>query len=216
MAITKQDLIKMPAWQKGLSLAGFILLLGAVWYFMLYGPQQEEITVLQTQIQRIQNQIREQQKAKEAKTSLTAQIKALQEELKVLSGKLPEEKELPALLSSINEVGRLNGLDFTLFRQGKPVRREFYSEIPVEIQVQGGFHQVLLFLTRLGAMDRIIHVSKVKMGNYKEAGGVGTLATSLEATTYKYESTPLPAKEAPKGKKPAPAPPTKSGKGAVD
>ena len=218
MAISKQDLIKLPVWQKGLILAGFVLVLGAIWYFSFYTPNQEEIATLQGQMKKLKNDIAEQRKAKETKLALAVQIKLLEQELKVLSSKLPEEKEIPGLLSSVNEVGRLNGLEFALFKQGNAVRKDYYSEIPVEITVQGGFHQVLLFLNKVGSLDRILHVSKLKMGKYKPApGGSGKLEASLMATTYKYESQPLHKKEEPKGKRPAPAPAaSKPGKAAAD
>jgi type IV pilus assembly protein PilO len=217
MALSKQDLMKLPMWQKALIPIAIILVLGAVWYFLLYAPNEEETAVLRGQIAKLKKDVEEQQKAKLAKVTLEAEIKKLEQELKVLSAKLPEEKEIPSLLSSVNEVGRLNGLDFAQFKQEKAVRKEYYSEIPVQIQVQGGFHQIALFLNRLGSLDRIIHISKLKMGKYKSAGGAGTIEASMEATTYKYESQPLPPKQAPgAGKKPAAPPSAPTKKGAVD
>jgi type IV pilus assembly protein PilO len=218
MDISKQDLIKLPKWQKGLILLGFILLLGVLWYFLLFSPAQEQIVGLRGEIQKLQKDVQEQQKAKLAKHTLESQIKALQQEIKVLSSKLPEEKEIPALLSSVNEVGRTNGLDFALFKQEKAVRKDYYSEIPVQIQVEGGFQQIALFLQRVGLMDRILHVSKLKMGKYKALTGGGVVEATMEATTYKYESQPLPKKEDAKGKRPSPAasPSKKSGKGEID
>ncbi len=221
MPVNKEVLIKLPVWQKALILAGVMLVLGLVWYFVFYSPNIDEISSLRSQLEKLQKQIQEQQKAKEAKLDLEKQIKALEAELKVLSSRLPEEKEIPDLLSNVNEMGRLHGLEFVLFKQGKPVRKEYYSEIPVEIQVRGGFHQILQFLSRVGGMDRIVHVSKLKMGQYKgEPGGGGSILATLQASTYKYESEPPPAKAQP-GKKPSTPPPPskgapKGGKGAVD
>jgi type IV pilus assembly protein PilO len=216
MPINREVLVKLPMWQKCLILAGVMLVLGLVWYLVFYVPNSDEISSLRTQLDRLQKQIQEQQKAKETKVSLEKQIKALEDELKVLSAKLPEEKEIPDLLSSVNEMGRLNGLEFVLFKQGKPVRKDYYSEIPVEIQVKGGFHQILQFLSRVGGMDRIVHISKLKMGQYKADPGGGTIVATLQATTYKYESEPPPKKAEPAKKKPpAPSPP-KGGRGAVD
>jgi type IV pilus assembly protein PilO len=218
MAISKQDLIKMPKWQKALILVGFILILGVVWYFVFYSPNDEEVVALQGQINKLNKDIVEWRKAKEAKVTLAAQIKQLEQELQLLQSKLPEEKEIPSLLSSVNEIGRLNGLEFALFKQQNVIRRDYYSEIPVEINVQGGFHQVLLFLDKVGSMDRIVQVSKLKMGKYKPSAGGGNLEATMVATTYKYESQPLPKKEEKKGGKGAAAPPHagKPGKGPAD
>jgi type IV pilus assembly protein PilO len=210
--------MKLPKWQKGLMLLGVILILVGIWYFMFFSPTDEEIQGLGKSISKVKADIEAQQKAKAAKAALLAEKARLELELKVLSAKLPEEKEIPSLLSNVNEIGRLNGLDFALFRQARTVRKDYYTEIPVEVQVKGGFHQLALFLYRVGSTDRILHVSKLKVGKYKAAPGGGTLEASMETTTYKYEAQPLPKKEtAPKGKKPAPPPPppSKGGK-AVD
>ncbi len=220
MPINKEVLIKLPVWKKALILAGVMIVLGLAWYMLFFLPNEEEISSLRSQLDKLQKQIQEQQKAKEAKLDLEKQIKALEAELKVLSSRLPEEKEIPDLLSSVNETGRLHGLEFVLFKQGKPVRKEYYSEIPVEIQVRGGFHQIMQFLSKVGELDRIVHVSKLKMGQYKGEPGGGTILATLQATTYKYESEPPPKKVEP-GKKPSTPPPPakaapKGGKGAVD
>ncbi len=220
MPINKEVLIKLPVWKKALILAGVMIVLGLAWYMLFFLPNEDEISSLRSQLDKLQKQIQEQQKAKEAKLDLEKQIKALEAELKVLSSRLPEEKEIPDLLSSVNETGRLHGLEFVLFKQGKPVRKEYYSEIPVEIQVRGGFHQIMQFLSKVGELDRIVHVSKLKMGQYKGEPGGGTILATLQATTYKYESEPPPKKVEP-GKKPSTPPPPakaapKGGKGAVD
>ncbi|MEJ5375475.1 MAG: type 4a pilus biogenesis protein PilO [bacterium] len=220
MPINKEVLIKLPVWKKALILAGVMIVLGLAWYMLFFLPNDEEISSLRSQLDKLQKQIQEQQKAKEAKLDLEKQIKALEAELRVLSSRLPEEKEIPDLLSSVNETGRLHGLEFVLFKQGKPVRKEYYSEIPVEIQVRGGFHQIMQFLSKVGELDRIVHVSKLKMGQYKGEPGGGTILATLQATTYKYESEPPPKKVEP-GKKPSTPPPPakaapKGGKGAVD
>ena len=218
MAIDKQSLIKLPKWQKGLILLGLILILVGVWYFMFFSPADEEIQGLRKSIEKVKVDIQAQQKAKALRAILEAELKALERELKLLSAKLPEEKEIPALLSSVNELGRLNGLDFQLFKQVRAVRKDYYSEIPVEVQVKGGFHQLALFLYRVGSLDRILHVSKLKVGKYKAIPGGGTVEATMETTTYKYEAQPLPKKEtAPAGKRPAaPPPPPKKGGKAVD
>lgn len=200
MAITRDDFINMSEWHKLLILLGFIALLVALWYFLLYSSSSEQISTLETEIQKLRAEIAEQERARATKQTLDIQIQKLREELAILKSKLPEEKEIPGLLSRVNEIGRLKGLEFDRFEPSQAVRKDYYSEIPVRIEVRGGFHDVASFLFRVGSMDRILHISQLKMGKYSEADGVGTLDASMQATTYKYEPTPLPKKEVPKKK----------------
>ncbi len=201
-AISKEQLVNLPRAQKALILVGFILLLGALWYFLLVSPVEGEISKLKGEITKIKEEIQTQEKAKKEKTNLQAQIKELERELQVLRSKLPEEKEIPGLLSSVNEIGRLNGLEFLLFKQDNAVRRDYYSEIPVQVQVTGPYHQVALFLNRVATLDRIVQVSKLRLDKYKSVGTTGHLEASMQATTYKYETEPLPKAPAKPGAKP--------------
>lgn len=199
--ISKEQLVNLPKAQKALILLGFIILIGALWYLLLVSPVEGEISKLKGDISKIKQEIQVQEKAKKEKTNLQAQIKELEKELNVLRSKLPEEKEIPALLSSVNEIGRLNGLEFLLFKQDHAVRRDYYSEIPVQIHVTGPYHQVALFLNRVATLDRIVQVSKLKLDKYKSVGTVGQLEASMQATTYKYETEPLPKAPAKPGAK---------------
>ncbi len=200
--ISKEQLVNLPKLQKALILVGFIILIGALWYFLLVSPVEGEISKLKGDISKIKEEIQVQEKAKKEKTNLQAQIKELERDLNVLRSKLPEEKEIPALLSSVNEIGRLNGLEFLLFKQDNAVRRDYYSEIPVQVQVTGPYHQVALFLNRVATLDRIVQVSKLRLDKYKSVGNVGRLEASMQATTYKYETEPLPKAPAKPGAKP--------------
>jgi type IV pilus assembly protein PilO len=202
-AITKEQIVNLPKLQKALILVGFIIVLGAVWYFLLVSPVESEISKLRGEMNKIKEEIQVQEKAKKEKTNLQAQIKELEKELQVLRSKLPEEKEIPTLLSTVNEIGRLNGLEFLLFKQDNAVRRDYYSEIPVQVQVTGPYHQVALFLNRVATLDRIIQISKLRLDKYKAVGTGGRLEASMQATTYKYETEPLPKAPA----KPAAKPP---------
>jgi type IV pilus assembly protein PilO len=197
MAITKQDIVKMPTWQKALIVAGVILLLGALWYYLLYSPTKGQIATLEARMVKLKKDIELQEKAKATRRSLQVQIKEIERELEVLRSELPEEKEIPALLSTMTEVGRMNGLDFALFKQEKAVRKDYYSEIPIQITVVGGFHEVAQFLAKVGSMERILQISDLKMGKYKSLDGGGQLEAAMRATTYKYETAPPPTKKQP-------------------
>jgi len=71
---------------------------------------------------------------------------------------LPEETEITALLHEIAYRGQQCGVEFTLFKPEPAVSHTFYSEKPVEIRVEGGYHQIARFLNELAQMDRIVHI----------------------------------------------------------
>lgn len=71
---------------------------------------------------------------------------------------LPEETQIAALLRDITERGQKAGVDFLLFKPMPPAPQQGFTERPVEIKVEGGYHQVARFLNQISLMDRIVHV----------------------------------------------------------
>jgi len=71
---------------------------------------------------------------------------------------LPDETEIASLLQEVSFRGQESGVEFTLFKPEPLVSRGFYSEKPVEIRIEGGYHQIARCLNGLAQMDRIVHV----------------------------------------------------------
>jgi type IV pilus assembly protein PilO len=117
-----------------------------------------------------------------------------------MKAQLPDKKEIPKLLKTISSVGKEAGLKFQLFRPRTEIPKEFYAEIPVEIKVVGGYHDVAKFFCQVGMLDRIVNITNVVMGNAQEKKGEMELTTSCLATTFRFIETPAPS-EKKKGKK---------------
>ena len=71
---------------------------------------------------------------------------------------------------------------YDLFEPKKEIQKEFYEEIPVAINVNGGYHDVGAFFDRIANLSRIVNIKDIRMA---PAGG-GRLKTSCTAVTYKF------------------------------
>ena len=67
-------------------------------------------------------------------------------------------------------------------------KRGFYAEVPVNIEVEGTYHQVATFFDELGRMDRIVNVGEFDMQNPVVAEESIVLNTSVVATTFRFLS----------------------------
>jgi len=76
---------------------------------------------------------------------------------------LPSDKEMARLLTQITQAGEQAGVSFQTFKPAPQRPQEFYNENPVEIEVQGGFHQVGVFLSRLANLSRIVNVTNLQL-----------------------------------------------------
>jgi len=118
---------------------------------------------------------------------------------------LPETKEIPALLTSISQVGQDTGVEFAVFEPKAEVSQGFYGEIPVNMEILGNYHNTVMFFDKVTSLNRIVNIRNIKMepAQVKDAkDGAGTkLKTVCEAVTYKFIEKGQEPVENKKGKK---------------
>ena len=173
---------------------GTFLLLGGAFFYFIYMPKSVEIDKLRQNHSDLEIKVA---KAKEDAKNLEKyqrQYKEAQVKFKVAVQLLPDKKEIPSLLEGISKSGKNSGLEFLLFKPEKEVRREFYAEIPVKIDVTGGYHNLGMFFAKVAGLPRIVNISNLSIKTAptsKEAPG--ELTASCVATTYQFIEQPTGA-----------------------
>jgi len=76
---------------------------------------------------------------------------------------MPTEEEVASLLIDISQTGLASGLEFKLFKPDTPIRKDFYSELPINIQVIGSYEELGLFVSGLAALPRIVTLHDVNI-----------------------------------------------------
>lgn len=122
-----------------------------------------------------------------SKYAIAANMEAYQEQLTQLKSdfatmlkSLPTSNETPGLLDDITFIGTSSGLTFKLLNWQQEVPKEFYSELPIQMEVQGRYHDFGLFLADIAALPRIVTVHNFEI---KEDGEL--LNLQLQAKTYR-------------------------------
>jgi type IV pilus assembly protein PilO len=110
-------------------------------------------------------------------------MKKAEKDYSLVMKALPEKQEIPALLAGISQAGKVVGLEFLLFQPKAEIKKDFYAEIPVSIQVAGNYHNVGLFFDKVATLPRIVNIEEIKMTTLK---GGDELITSCSAVTYKF------------------------------
>lgn len=168
-----------------LIFAGTVVLLLGLYIWFVHIPKTREITQLGVRITNIESKIALAKiKAKNLK-KLEADYAYARQELEFALKLLPTTSEIPELLKKISELGKESRLDFILFSPKREVSKEFYVEIPVSIEVNGGYHEVAVFFDKVGKLDRIVNVVDVAMKPVKK--GSADLHTRCTAVTYRFK-----------------------------
>ncbi len=173
-----------------ISVGVFVLIIGAFVY-LLYLPKFGEIDKLGKNLETIEKKLMTAKRNAASLKKFQAKMKEAEAQFQAAMRMLPEKEEIPSLLTNISKEGHDVGLDFLLFEPKPEVRKEFYAEIPVAINVKGSYHDMAMFFDRVSRLSRIVNVKNISMGREKEGE---QLKTSCTAVTYKFVEPPPNAK----------------------
>jgi type IV pilus assembly protein PilO len=177
---------------KGQQYLLMVLVVGgilAAYVYLLMMPLWEEKGRHEVTLQKLRTDLRQKQQIAANRPKLEAEIQVLEKQLADALVRLPEEKEIPKLLTQVNTLGQQNGLEFLLFRPGAPAKKGFYAELPIDMRVEGQYHALAGFLDRVSKLERIVNVSDIKVTPLTAAQarkGDRTIVAELKATTYTF------------------------------
>ena len=166
------------------------VLVGVLFVYFGYAPRSSELQRVEDDIRRTEQTMVTARKAAMKLEGLKAKREAAQARFDKATRALPEQQEIPELLSGISAAGKESGLEFQLFQPGNGVTREFYEEIPVAISVVGSFHQIVGFFDRVARLNRIVNLEDIGIST---KGASGILSTKCRAVTYRFVDQPKPA-----------------------
>ena len=187
---------KLSKVQRILIFSSVFIAVVAIFVFLLYKPKLEQISNLKKQLKTLENKLIVAKKNAADLEKFQKKMQAAEVQFKTAMKALPEKEEIPSLLTSISRSGQDVGLDFLLFEPKSEIRKEFYAEIPVAMQVKGGYHDLAIFFDKVARLSRIVNIKNIKMARAKDSMD---LNTSCTAVTYKFVE-PAPKKKSKKKK----------------
>ncbi len=174
---------------------GTFLIMGALFFYLFYLPKLNRLSELEKNFENLEIRIVKAKRDARDLEKYRAQFKEVQGKFRLVLRLLPDKKEIPSLLEAISKSGRHSGLEFLLFQPGKEVKKGFYAEIPVKIEVMGGYHNLAMFFDKVAKLSRIVNVSNINIKQGPSSKKAQTLLkASCVATTYKFvEASKKPA-----------------------
>lgn len=117
------------------------------------------------------------------------QMAEMEQSFGALLRQLPSDTEVPGLLEDITRTGLGSGLEFEEIKLLPEVTQQFYIELPIQIRVVGGYHDLASFVSGVASLPRIVtlHDFEIK----PVSGGESKLNMSIVAKTYRYNDKGL-------------------------
>lgn len=168
----------------GVGLAIGIALAGAVHYAWFRGIN-ADIRNKRAELGELQKKIEEGRAAERRLSQFREEVKRLELELGKLLQILPSKRNTEDLIKRIETLTRQG--DFTLkkFTPGDFVPKEFYAEWPIDIALDGTYHNLALFFDRMSRFSRIINVEEMKISTLDNVPGK-SITANFVAKTFIY------------------------------
>ena len=160
-----------------------IIIAGLGWYFFISGLS-EQIAVKQGQLDGLKVEIQRGQAVEQKHQEFLTQNKQLLSKLSTLKIILPEAKQTDQLLRQVQESAVASNLLIRKFQPMPVSQKDFFSEWPINLEVEGSYHALGAFFDKLSKFSRIVNVSDVKIVESRKAGR--TISTTCVATTFVY------------------------------
>ena len=114
-----------------------------------------------------------------------AQMIEMEKSFGALLSRLPSDTEVPGLLEDIDARGSESGLDINSIRLESEKQYEYYVELHISIDVEGGYHDLGTFVSGVAGMPRIVTLHNFTIARQQDSG---TLTMQIGAKTYRYKS----------------------------
>ncbi len=211
MAMNLDELKKLPLKIKILIIVVICALIGYFYYMFFLQDALTKMTALEGKLAELQQQVTEKERTAAQLDKYIREVNTLKESFKTALLKLPNEREIAGLLASVVQAGKGAGVDFLLF-EPKPSEKKtpevkpstpppdpkaappkkagsekFYDEIPIRVQLSGGFHNTLSFFEQVARLPRIVNIEDITMGDAQNVKGRGRIVrTSCTVKTYMF------------------------------
>ncbi|MCC2617379.1 type 4a pilus biogenesis protein PilO [Aestuariibacter halophilus] len=108
------------------------------------------------------------------------QLARIEQDFSSMLKSLPTSNETPGLLDDITFVGTTAGLSFKLLNWQNEIPKEFYTELPIQMEVSGNYHEFGEFVSNIASLPRIVTLHDFDI---KREGD--DLKLQLQAKTYR-------------------------------
>jgi len=207
------SLTKLPWYGQ---VGAFILLAGGgvgAFYTYYEKPVRAEMALREKQLAIIRGDIVKGQTTAKKLDDFRGQVNELEAQLGNLRAVLPDEKDAADLLRSMQSVAAQSNLTIKSFKPSAPTVKEIHAEWPIQLELEGTYHNLAIFFDRVGKFTRIVNISSLQVEgkDAKDKARQNTITAKCVATTFVLLDAVADDKAAgkvktDKSKKPAAAP----------
>jgi type IV pilus assembly protein PilO len=133
------------------------------------------------------------------------QVASLQQQLEIEKRIVPDEKEVPDFMQMLDAEAVKAGIEVRRYTAQPAATKDFYTEVPFEIELDGPYYSMLNFFDHVAKLERIVNVSNLLVANvkkpsdakakhsYQYAPNESVVATCVATTFFSHDIAPAAA-----------------------
>jgi len=200
----------------GVKLLGVLVLTAVVGtgalYYTVFKSQRDENAAAEIKLQAKRRENAELEAYRPKLADIERQLSSLKQQLEIERRIVPDAKEVDNFMRMVSGEARKSGVEVRRYTARPYVAKEFYTEVPFEVEFDGPYYSMLGFFDRLGKVERIVNVSGLLVAStrtpgparvkhtYQYAPSESVVATCLTTTYFSHDLDPAP----PAASKPGP------------
>jgi type IV pilus assembly protein PilO len=199
-------------WGLGIGLVIALVLYLAVTFYVPpnFNEMRDSIVRKKSEIAQLDEKINQGRAAERRLPQLREEVRRIELDLQRLLQILPTRRNVEELIKKIEALTRQGDFFLKSFSPKPYVTKDFYAEWPIDIALDGTYHNLALFFDKLARFSRIINVEDLVMSGISDINAGRTLGASFTAKTFIYlgdqEVKPEPKKPPPGPRPAAPKP----------
>ena len=202
MATNFSELSGLKQW--GAVIAGAALITAALYYTVFKSQSDKNATAQHA----VDDKVRENNELESYRPKLKdmeRQLANLKQQLEIERRIVPDEKQVDTFIETMNGEAQKAGVELRRYSAQPVSTKEYYTEVPFDIELDGPYYSMLNFFDRVGKLERIVNVSGLMVASTKSASDAKvkhtyeyapneSVAASFTATTfYSHDLNPGPA-----------------------
>src|ERR1700716_4022599 len=190
--------------QWAVVVAGGALVTAAL-YYTIFKSQRDQNAVAQ---HALADKVRENNELESYRPKLKdmeRQVANLKQQLDIERRIVPDEKQVDGFIEMLDGEAQKAGVELRRYTAKPIAAKEYYTEMPFDIELDGPYYSMLNFFDRVGKLERIVNISGLLVSTTKNPSGAkakhtyqyapneSVVATCTATTFFSHDLNPGPA-----------------------
>ncbi len=167
-----------------LGFLGYMVVVKEMWK-----TQQDQ----EVEIKELEDKIVRGQTAMAKLPQVREEVALLDSELEKLLLILPPQRDVPSVLRRFRALAEQGDFVLNRFAPGIEVEKDFYNEWPIQVELQGTYHNLARFFDRMSRFSRIFNIDNLKIEQQRE--NQHSISATFVAKTFVFKEASLDEEE---------------------